>query len=142
MIMISELNSYLHATCCDIHAKPALAPHALCSCPTTTCARVFASPHDHVSAHIGTLVCVAVSHCVLAVLLHGSAGLHMQVERIQNKLLYQNFDAQQRRVRNRWHAIEPELKIVMRLWHGTGNADPCVIYDSEDGESPQHRPSV
>ena len=76
----------------------------------------------------------------LLFLLHGSAGLHMQVERIQNKLLYQNFDAQQRRFKNRWHAIEPELKVVRRLWHGTGNADPYVIYDSEDGESPQRRP--
>ncbi len=47
----------------------------------------------------------------------------MQVERIQNKLLYQNFDAQQRRVKNRWHAIEPELQVVMRLWHGTGTTE-------------------
>ncbi len=99
---------------------------------------MFASPH--VSAHIGTLVCVAASHCVLAGLLHGSAGLHTQVERIQNKLLYQNFDAQQRRVKNRWHAIEPELQVVMRLWHGTGTTQPSVIYDSEDGKSPLRRP--
>ena len=58
----------------------------------------------------------------------------MQVERIQNKLLYQNFDDQRRRIIHRWHSVEPNLNVQMRLWHGTGPSDPYDIYDSEEGE--------
>lgn len=61
-------------------------------------------------------------------------SLFLQVERIQNKLLYQNFDAQRRRIVNRWHSVEPNLNVQMRLWHGTGSSDPSEIYDSEEGE--------
>ena len=56
-----------------------------------------------------------------------------QVERIQNKVLYQNFDEQRRRIANRWATAEPNLQVMTRLWHGTTITDPSVIYDSEEG---------
>ena len=57
----------------------------------------------------------------------------LQVERIQNKVLYQSYDEQRRRVTNRWANIEPDLQVVSRLWHGTSATDPSVIYNSEEG---------
>ena len=60
----------------------------------------------------------------------------LQVERIQNKELYQNFDEQRRRITRRWADVLPDLQVMMRLWHGTRTTDPFVIYDSVEGMSP------
>lgn len=57
----------------------------------------------------------------------------MQVKRIQNKVLYQYFDEQRRRMAQRWARIQPDLNLMTRLWHGTRTTDPSVIYDSEGG---------
>ena len=59
----------------------------------------------------------------------------LQVERIQNKVLYQSYFEQLRRITERWANIEPFLQVVTRLWHGTSATDPSVIYDSEEGTS-------
>ena len=57
----------------------------------------------------------------------------IQVERIQNKELYQYFDEQRRRITKRWAHILPDLKVMMKLWHGTSTTAPFVIYNSVDG---------
>ncbi|KAL3130378.1 poly ADP-ribose polymerase [Trebouxia sp. C0009 RCD-2024] len=66
-----------------------------------------------------------------------ASGHHkvLKVERIQNKVLYQYFDEQHRRIANRWAQVQPDLNPTTRLWHGTRTTDPSVIYDSEEGFS-------
>ena len=59
----------------------------------------------------------------------------LQVDRVQNKVLYQNFDEQRRRIVNRWAIPEPNLQVMMRLWHGTRTTEPACIYDSEEGKN-------
>ena len=59
----------------------------------------------------------------------------LQVERIQNKMLYQYFDELRRRITRRWATILPDLQVMSRLWHGTRTTDPYLIYAHLDGAS-------
>ena len=59
----------------------------------------------------------------------------LQVERIQNRKLYQHYSGYKSQVQERWAHI-PNLDVEKSLWHGSGATDPSLIYTDEYGKPP------
>ena len=58
----------------------------------------------------------------------------VQVQRIQNRKLYQHFCSSKQQMRERW-AHEPSLELEQDLYHGTKYTDPELIYTDEYGNA-------
>ena len=56
----------------------------------------------------------------------------LQIERIQNRKLYQHYCGSKHQMRERW-AHDPSLTLERDFWHGTKSADPARIDTDEYG---------